>query len=626
MRRLFLFLIPTLFFCAAFVQSTQKVAAGYTCCDKTGTIPPQDYGLHCDACGSKETKNAGDSCGTNANCSPCGGGRPYSNACGGSGGGQTNTCQFYEAGPFVFPSDTKGHVVGFPLGASGLPQLVSYTLISTTAVAPTNFRMYPPYSPTRVAPGYYYTSVIPLKTTIPIEPGDYIVRAKGIYNCPNGDCARGTVKCSRDYKIIITPPGTPASPTPNPSPTPSPSPTPAPKVSISSTIETDPSLTGGQPPQPIGFTDTYCNSPSSGAKVSNGSIGATDLSGKSYLGTINSAGTYTISNLPTAAGEYCVKYTPSNSNIVCTCPSGCEYCGKSAPTTQNLKFYISPIGSAWYQTVGGEVAAQSRSGLSFSDKVATPCVEPFCSPFLSVPIGTDTRTLGSLITNRNSSVDLGAGEVAKFPNTRSVRLPTSLVCSENYDYFYRLYSLGLSPSSTDFLNPLDARKPTTAPNDGKSAFYYEGNTPLTISTPWTVGSTESIVVFVRGNLKIANTVTVAPNGFLAFIVSGTIDIDPSVGTSDHASTKDGQVQGIYITNGSIRVLGVGSGGTEKKFIGEGTFAACNGIKIDRDFNRGGAGLDNNKYAASLFIYRPDFMTSTPDRMKTSKFNWTEVAP
>jgi hypothetical protein len=402
-------------------------------------------------------------------------------------------------------------------------------------------------------------------------------------------------------------------------------PTPAPKVTISSTIETDPSLTGGTPPSLIGgFLDPYCDSPSNGTRISTGSVSATDLSGKQYPGSINSSGTYTITNLPAADDSYCVKYTPSSSGVVCTCPTGCQYCGKDAPTTQNLKFYLSPVGEAWYQTMGGEVAAQSTSGNSFIDTIATTCVEPFCSPFLSVPLGNDTSSLGSLITHQSAAIDLGAGSVAKSPDTRSVRLSSPLVCTENYDYFYRLYSLGLEPTS-DFALPGDAAKP----NGIKDVYYYEGTTPLTIASPWEVGESnpiESLVIFVKGNLKITNTITVKPGAFLAFIVSGSIDIDPSVGTTDHASSTDGQVQGIYIANGSIRVLGVDSTGTEKKFIGEGTFAACNGIKIDRDFVRGGAGLDNNKYPASLFIYRPDFMDSTPERMKTSKYNWTEVEP
>jgi hypothetical protein len=135
-----------------------------------------------------------------------------------------------------------------------------------------------------------------------------------------------------------------------------------------------------------------------------------------------------------------------------------------------------------------------------------------------------------------------------------------------------------------------------------------------------------MVIFVDGNLDIqgtGTTITVPSGAFLAFIVSGNITIDPSVGTSDITQTTNGQVQGVYLADGTFTV---DSAGVDLKFIGEGTFSACTGVSLPRDFNNGGSGVDNNKYPATEFIYRPDFMTNTPVKMQKPIYQWQEVAP
>lgn len=410
-------------------------------------------------------------------------------------------------------------------------------------------------------------------------------------------------------------------------PTPTPKPSPTPLVAISSNVETDPSLSHGEPPKLIGgLLNPYCLSPSRGAPYSSGSIEAIDTANKHYPGSVNANGEYTITKLPAADNSYCIKLNTNNPNVVCTCPIGCQYCGKSAPSDQDLKFYVSPVGNKWYQTMGGEIAAQATSGVAFADPIPATCVSPFCSPFVSVPLGSDTRSLGALITVKPSTVNLSEGLVASPPNGRSVWLDTPIACTENYNYFYRMYSMGVS-QVVDFPNPADAVKPAQGakPLGQKNAFYYQGALPLTISREWKLSVGESLVVFVNGDLHINERITVPQGAFLAFIVSGNIEISPEVGTTDHSSTSLGQVQGVFIANKSIRVLG-GGVSEEKKLVAEGTFAACSGIQIDRDYIRAGVGLDNNKYPGALFIYRPDFVKNTPPRMKTSSSVWTEVTP
>lgn len=402
-------------------------------------------------------------------------------------------------------------------------------------------------------------------------------------------------------------------------------------VTVTSTIQTDPSLAGKAPPQRIGgFGGGYCISADPGTPISTGSISAKDAAGKVTNGTISS-GIYKISNLDPKTNEYTITYDPLNPNLTCTCPAGCVYTGKSAPTVEDLKFFVSPMGTSWFQTMGGDIGAFASSGTSIRNRIPDTCTEPWCQPYLSLPTSpTQLQTVGAVITNRGASIDLqeqaGTQEYYVGPSgiNRIAKLPTSLVCRENYDYFYRLYSMGASPT-IDFANSADARKPTVPPLNGKPAYYYQGSVPLTIDSAWQVSGNESIVVFVKGNLVIKNTIKVANGAFLSFIVSGSITIDPSVGTTDFTSVS-GVVQGVYIANGNIVVNSTGAAGTDLKFVGEGIFATCGSVRLPRDYKNGGNGLQNNKVPASLFVYRPDFVQNTPSRMKESRINWQEVAP
>lgn len=164
----------------------------------------------------------------------------------------------------------------------------------------------------------------------------------------------------------------------------------------------------------------------------------------------------------------------------------------------------------------------------------------------------------------------------------------------------------------------------------KGAYYRGGD--LTISEDWTLAAGESFVIFVNGNLTVTNDakITVPTTSFLAFLVKGSITFDPTIGDSAPASTT-GAIQGVYIANGNLLVQSIGATPVtaEKKFVGEGTFVACGDINLPRDFRNSpdsADGINNNKYPASLFVFRPDVITNTPDKMKRPLMNWREVAP
>lgn len=55
-------------------------------------------------------------------------------------------------------------------------------------------------------------------------------------------------------------------------------------------------------------------------------------------------------------------------------------------------------------------------------------------------------------------------------------------------------------------------------------YYIEGD--LTIDAPWSIGTGESVVVLVNGNLNINEAINTTGTGFVAFIVNGNITNNP----------------------------------------------------------------------------------------------------
>lgn len=375
----------------------------------------------------------------------------------------------------------------------------------------------------------------------------------------------------------------------------------------------------------------YLMSPNGATKVDpNMAVTAQDATSSGTF-PVAADGTYTITN-NLENGTISL----NSGNYACSCPAGCAYSGVNEPVT-NENFYVTPVGENWFQAMGGDLGAGLTGTGNLSSQISSYCITPDCTPAVLVPLtGMAASNNGAVLVGKNSQVDLSdqtgnqINQAGPAGGSHLVSLNSNLACKENYDYFYRLYSLGATPSD-DFVAPSNspdaAAKPTAAPAGGKSAYYHDGN--LTINQPWVVGSGETIVIFVKGNLNITNsaTITVPTNAFLSIIVSGDINIDSSIGTDTYTDTT-GQVQGVYVANGHLTVASVGDGNKEHKFVGAGVFAACGGVSLPRDFRNGGGmeGVNNNHYPASLFVYRPDFLLHTPDKMKQPVMNWHEVAP
>jgi len=324
----------------------------------------------------------------------------------------------------------------------------------------------------------------------------------------------------------------------------------------------------------------------------------------------------------------------------CTCPAGCQYSGIASPQT-GVNFFFTSMDlthSAWYQAVNGHIQALQTNGTALLDPIPiTTCdADPICVSAMITKDLADTENSAGLAVTGGGSIDSSdeQGASTGYVTDRATQAfvtGTSAVARENYEYFYRLYSMGDSPGTSDDFaaSGSDAVKPGGDPLGSKRAFFHEGD--LTIQQAWSVPSGEKIVIFVHGNLilsdpsSVGNLIEVAPGGFLAFIVSGNITIDATVGNSTLTSLNS-NVDGVYIADGTFTVASMGTaGGGDKRFIGEGTFVGWGGVDLNRDYSDGGARkAQNNNKPTETFVFRPDFVKNLPERMAKPIYVWQET--
>jgi hypothetical protein len=115
--------------------------------------------------------------------------------------------------------------------------------------------------------------------------------------------------------------------------------------------------------------------------------------------------------------------------------------------------------------------------------------------------------------------------------------------------------------------------------------------------------------------EIEELITVDEGGFLAFIVSGNIIVDSSEGHTNLSDTV-GNIEGVYVADGSIIISS--NGEVDKRFVGEGTFVGWTNVNLMRNFNSEEA---NGAYPTETFVYRPDFVRCTPEKMKHPQVIW-----
>ncbi len=193
------------------------------------------------------------------------------------------------------------------------------------------------------------------------------------------------------------------------------------------------------------------------------------------------------------------------------------------------------------------------------------------------------------------------------------------------DYYAVMYHRFGSPADADadYTGETTLTAIPSQPPKNGNAYYVSGD--LTIGTnPWVVGSGQSIVILVSGNLTINEPINITPGGFIAFIVNGDVTVDPSVGVPYSSSAP--VVEGVYITSptGTFHT-GLSSGVGVERFVGKGTFIAGN-FSFERNLEKANNVNHNGDTSANLFIYNPQLLLTMPDMMKDIPITWQEVAP
>lgn len=317
----------------------------------------------------------------------------------------------------------------------------------------------------------------------------------------------------------------------------------------------------------------------------------------------------TCSDWPVCGDEMCTGF-----ESCLTCSSDCGNC-------------VLESGS-WWQVRGGLVGSNTESGVAIKSKVPVQtCTPPNCDPSLMAGDWSGGEDSAGYVLTLGGSLKVNGGVTSGSTNIYSIGTGQSRFY-EFYEYFYRLADFGLNPGDDFSSNYNNAPKPIFSAD--KVAYYRNGD--LTIGSPWSVSSNENYLIFVNGNLYLADLdgssdslLNVEPGGFLGFVVKNNLYIEESLGNSDLNNTT-ANVEGVFVVNGQIEVQSRGlSAGGDDRFIGEGTFIGWQGVSLERDFDDGaGRAEENEDKPTELFVYRPDFMVNLPDLLRNSPQIWQQV--
>lgn len=404
---------------------------------------------------------------------------------------------------------------------------------------------------------------------------------------------------------------------PNPDPDPDPSvPTSTPAPTPTSTPMPGPGTINAV--ARVVTTDTSCAAISSSATGIDGTEFSFSASSVSQPSPLTQAGNTPVSfsNLP--IGSYSINYTLPTAEYTLATP--CLYrngtligYGQSGTLTSGATLewrFGFTRGAPWVQTDGGNVYA-SGTLRSYVPNI-TPRVFNADSDGGSpgvVAYGTDYDLDSDWTSTGNTNVSSTNWLV----NATQTRV-------NYYDYFYRKYGSPTTPTTDLAFSNLLA---VTQPQSSVEPYYIVGD--MTTSGDWVVGNGESIVIIVDGDVVIGGNVNITGNGFITFIVNGTITVSNAVGTT--ASSETPVVEGIYIAMKADQTGGFYTGTSisalTARFVGKGMFIA-DAFGLERDLD--GYGVGNTGSAAELFIYNPRLLLTMPDEMKENSVTWQEVAP
>ena len=250
----------------------------------------------------------------------------------------------------------------------------------------------------------------------------------------------------------------------------------------------------------------------------------------------------------------------------------------------------------WWQTIGGSIHTQRTTGTVLRSRL----------PAGEYLIKRVTGGTSGLLSYGGGTVVLVGGTVSQ-DGWKAKSLYTGKTM--NYAYFAKNMGVATSGQAKDWAG--DAMtKP--AYNANKVFYYQDPVGTASLAAVWNVANGQKYVVFVNGDLEIDQNINVAPGGFLAFIVSGEITVDPAVT----------YMEGLFVSNGNFSTISKYVAGVtnDSRLLVEGSVITWGSIDLNR--NLGDAA--NATLPAEQVTYRPDLLTNMPDRMKSFALEWKEV--
>lgn len=374
----------------------------------------------------------------------------------------------------------------------------------------------------------------------------------------------------------------------------------------------------------VSLADTSCTAIQASATGVPGTVFGFTASSANQPTPLTQTGATPVSFTGQPPGWYTLTDTPPNANWVAA--NACAYRNGTLVSLgwtvhvnggDTIRWELGyTFGTAWAQTEGGDVYA-SGTLRSF-----VPSVSPRVFNGDGSGLYPGVVTYGTICDFDSDSFYNGCSYVNPPGNPHMVSSTNWLVQATRtmvnyYDLFYHRFG---APTITD--NDLfPALNAVSQPASRTTPYYITGD--MTTLGDWSVGSGQSIVFLVNGNLTIGGNINIVPNstGFIAFIVNGNITVDSAVGTTV-ASTSP-VMEGVYITSptGTIQT-GTSLAASTARLVGKGMFISGNFL-LQRDLDTFGG---NTTHAAELFLYNPQLLLTMPDLMKELPVTWQEVAP
>lgn len=269
-------------------------------------------------------------------------------------------------------------------------------------------------------------------------------------------------------------------------------------------------------------------------------VGSTVSTTGYSLASVAANGTWSMPSV--AVGTRVFSLNMTDSQYSCVCPGGCVQSVTVDGIETGVNYFVSNVQNSWWQTVGGDVGAHSGT---MTSAIPATCIGPGCLPFVTRQLPAMIDSAGVLWIGGVAS-SFGAAGADFSENTDYRAYGTSYRTStkrEGYNYFYRLYEMGINPVEDPVLSGSEGNmpKPSGIPANERAFFVRagDGTGTVTIDQVWNVGAGESVVVFVDGDLTVNQPSDVAVGGFLALIVNG--DIVFQTDTAEGVFVADGQI-------------------------------------------------------------------------------------